>query len=295
MSEAPQPGFDAPSGEVRAAMERVLKSQALEGSNQLQRLLRLVVLRTLDGQSDLLKEYNLGLEAFQRPPDYDPKLDPIVRVQARRLRAKLDGYYAVEGTDDPIVIRIPKGAYVPVFSARPSVPTAKPARRPVWPVAAGISLLVAILAVVSVWIMRGTGAAKIDTRRSVAVLPLEVFSEGHSRDYVADEVAEVLTTELAKRKDLLVLSRTTAANYRGTTSSLPEIARDLHVRWVVEGGVGQEGDHAILKLRVIDSQTDRKIWADVFDFMPQEPLAVTSRAANLIGSAIASEVRDPER
>src|SRR6266852_8508812 len=112
-----------------------LCSQALGGSDQLKRLLRLVVERTLNGRPELLKEYNLGLEVFQRPPDYDPKIDPIVRVQARRLRSKLDEYYASEGADASVVIHIPKGAYTPVFEARKSAmppPGIKPARQRVW-------------------------------------------------------------------------------------------------------------------------------------------------------------------
>src|SRR6476660_7107985 len=100
-----------------------------------------VVERTLNGRPELLKEYNLGLEVFQRPPDYDPKIDPIVRVQARRLRSKLDEYYASEGAEASFLTQIPKGAYVPVFEARkPSspapgsqpVPEIKPAPRRLW-------------------------------------------------------------------------------------------------------------------------------------------------------------------
>src|SRR6516225_11905869 len=101
--------------DVRIQLDRILASRALAGSDQLKRLLRLTVDRTISNQSDLLKEYNLGLEVFQRPPDYDPKVDPIVRVQARRLRAKLDEYYAGEGYSDSLVIRLPKGGYMPAF------------------------------------------------------------------------------------------------------------------------------------------------------------------------------------
>src|SRR6267378_2115749 len=112
------------SEEVQRQLDRILASRTLAGSDQLKRLLRLTVERTINGQSDLLKEYNLGLEVFQRPPDYDPKVDPIVRVQARRLRSKLDEYYASEGADVSLVIRIPKGSYVPVFEARKSAASA---------------------------------------------------------------------------------------------------------------------------------------------------------------------------
>ena len=119
----------APREDVAAELERILASQALAGSDQLRRLLKLVVTRTLDGHADLLKEYNLGLDVFQRPPDYDPKLDPIVRVQARRLRAKLGEYYAGEGAHHTLVVQIPKGAYVPVFEQRGAGPGEAGARQ----------------------------------------------------------------------------------------------------------------------------------------------------------------------
>src|SRR6187401_3183076 len=122
MSEPRPADASATPDEVRLQLERILGSQALAGSDQLKRLLRVVVERTLSGHPELLKEYNLGLEVFQRPPDYDPKVDPIVRVQARRLRSKLDEYYASEGATDPLQVQIPKGAYVPAFGPRESVP-----------------------------------------------------------------------------------------------------------------------------------------------------------------------------
>src|SRR6267154_867255 len=136
MSEPPQAPAVFASEEVRTQLERILASQTLAGSDQLKRLLRLTVERKINHQSELLKEYNLGLEVFQRPPDYDPKVDPIVRVQARRLRAKLDEYYAGKGASDPLVICIPRGAYIPKFSHRSPAVTARKNMRTIW-IAAG--------------------------------------------------------------------------------------------------------------------------------------------------------------
>lgn len=302
MSEPLQADASPPPDEVRAELERILCSHAIGGSDQLKRLLRLVVERTLNGRPELLKEYNLGLEVFQRPPDYDPKIDPIVRVQARRLRSKLDEYYASEGAYDSLVIQIPKGAYVSVFEARKSaapapdikpVPDIKPMRQRWWLAAAGVAVLLSILVVARM--ARDNVAAPAEIRRSIAVLPLQMFTEGGSRGHIANQIAEVLTTELAKNKQLRVLSRTTASKYRETTLSLPEIARALGVRWVVEGGVGLEGSRAYVKLRAIDSLTDRKIWADVFDCDLSELVAVNARAADSIAAAIVTELRSPQR
>lgn len=272
--------------EIRAQLEKILASRTLGGSDQLKRLLQLVVSRTLAGQSDLLKEYNLGLEVFHRPADYDPKLDPIVRVQARRLRAKLDEYYAAEGPRDPVVIAIPKGAYVPAFEIRTAPQTARREWRPL--AIAGLSVVVAALLVA--WIAKDNFAAPADLDRSVAVLPLQTFTK-NGPDRVADHIAEVLTTELAKSRQLRVVSRTTASRYRETKSSLPAIARELGVRWIIEGGVGVEEDRAYVKLRAVDSRTDRKVWADVFDCEQAALVSANVRAADQIAAAIEAELR----
>lgn len=296
MSDPRGADASAPADEVRAQIERILCSQTLSGSDQLKRFLRLVVERTLNGQPELLKEYNLGLEVFQRPPDYDPKVDPIVRVQARRLRSKLVEYYAGEGAHDPVVIQIPKGAYVPVFDARNAAAPAqdtKSRRHRVWLAGAGIGVLAVILAVA--WLTRDGVAVPADAYRSIAVLPLQMFTESGSRGHIASQIAEVLTTELAKNTQLRVLSRTTATKYRETSSSLPEIARALGVRWVVEGGVGVQGNRVYVKLRAVDSRTDRKVWADVFDCDLSELVAVNARAADRIAAAIVLELRSSHR
>jgi TolB-like protein len=296
MGQATDTVVTSPPDDVRAQLERILASQVLAGSDQLKRFLRAVVERTLDGRADLLKEYNLGLEVFHRPPDYDPKLDPIVRVQARRLRSKLEEYYAREGAHDPVLIQIPKGAYVPVFEtnaagAQPASGVERdgraPDRRIVW-IAAMIIAVVGIVVAALRFQSGGAGPADID--HSVAVLPLKMFSAGGERGYIADEITEVLTTQLAKNKQIRVLSRTTASGYRDTKTPLPEVARALRVRWVVEGGVGVQGDRVYIKLRTVDSSTDRKVWADGLDCDQKELVPTATRAAGQIATAIVDRI-----
>jgi len=99
-------------------LERILTSPQLEASPSLCRLLRFVVEETLRGQGGSLKEYSLGTQVFDRGEAFDPRMDPIVRVQARNLRTRLAQYYAGPGAADPILIDLPKRTYVPVFQAR---------------------------------------------------------------------------------------------------------------------------------------------------------------------------------
>src|SRR5215472_18100220 len=96
-------------------LERVLASPGFARSERLSRLLRFVVERHLEGRDTELKESLIGVEVFGRKPDYDPKLDSIVRSEAARLRSRLIEYYAGEGSRDPVVIELPKGGYTPRF------------------------------------------------------------------------------------------------------------------------------------------------------------------------------------
>ncbi len=104
--------------EVWSAVNRIRVSKSMSGCHRLMQLLEFVVTLTLKGDAGHLKETTIGLEVFGRPPDYDPKVDTIVRSQAWRLRAKLKKYYAAEGTRDPLIIEIPTGHYIPAFHAR---------------------------------------------------------------------------------------------------------------------------------------------------------------------------------
>ena len=119
----PAPEADA----VRVQLDRILASPGFANADRLSRFLRFVVERTLDGEGDQLKEYRLGTEVFDRPTDYDPRLDSIVRVEARRLRSKLAEYYEGPGRADPVLIRVEKGGYAATFESAPAHPTTQPA------------------------------------------------------------------------------------------------------------------------------------------------------------------------
>jgi hypothetical protein len=98
-------------------MQRILHSAAFRNAHTLQQLLQFLVAQAYGPDTEALKEYTIGVGAFSRPQDFDPKTDPIVRVQTHRLRQKLREYYETEGRNDPILIEIPKGNYLPTFEA----------------------------------------------------------------------------------------------------------------------------------------------------------------------------------
>ena len=97
-------------------LERLLGSRILQGSESLRAFLRFVVTKAVDNQDASLKEYTIATEVFGRSNNYDSRSDSVVRVQAGRLRTKLQEYYATEGKHDRILIDLPKGHYAPTFS-----------------------------------------------------------------------------------------------------------------------------------------------------------------------------------
>ena len=100
---------------VRAELEQILQSPQFRDAGRLGPFLRHLVERTLAGDDSSLKESLLGTEFFQRGSDYDPRTDPVVRVEARRLRQRLEDYYGGAGTGSGVRVTLPKGGYVPVF------------------------------------------------------------------------------------------------------------------------------------------------------------------------------------
>jgi TolB-like protein/Flp pilus assembly protein TadD len=103
-------------------LNRILASKAFRQADRLKRFLSFVVAETLSGRSDRLKEFAVGVEVFGKDTSFDPRNDPIVRVQARRLRAQLSRYYREEGQADELVIEMPKGGYAPIFRPLKSTP-----------------------------------------------------------------------------------------------------------------------------------------------------------------------------
>ena len=104
---------DSDQKAVRKQLDRVLHSGPFAHSRRRQRFLEYVVNETLAGRGERLKGYNVGIEVFDRPESFDPAVDPIVRIEAARVREKLREYYDTEGLNDPIRIELPKGTYTP--------------------------------------------------------------------------------------------------------------------------------------------------------------------------------------
>lgn len=236
------------------------------------RFLRYVVERTLAGEADGLKEYAIGVDVFDRNDQYDPRVDSIVRVEAARLRSKVEEYYNRHGVQDPVVIRLKRGSYVPVFENRPAAASPVPVvggatqtvpRRAIrWPLtilAAGL-IMVAALA----W-RNGLGTSSDSPSTTIAVLPLAHFSSLEADKMLAARLTDGITTELARIGTLHVVSHTSALQFAGVRRPLREIARALNADFVVEGSLSTSSDSIRVSARLVDGATDQKIWVKDFD------------------------------
>jgi eukaryotic-like serine/threonine-protein kinase len=181
-----------------------------------------------------------------------------------------------------------------------SMPTAKVSLR--WQrgvIATGVAIfcLLALLFVLNVggWrerLLRGLTNRQIE---SLAVLPLQNLSRDPEQDYFADGMTEELITDLSKIGALRVISRTSVMHYKGTTKTLPEIARELKVDAVVEGSVRRSGDQVRITAQLIYAPTDRHLWAESYERSLRDVLALQSEVASAIANEIKIKVTPEEQ
>lgn len=111
---------------IREQVDRILTSDAFAQSQRRRRFLSYIVTEMLAGNGERLKSYTVAIEVFDREKSFDSAANPLVRIEAGRLRDKLRAYYAHEGAYDPIRIDLPKGSYAPLIEFREAVPLGPP-------------------------------------------------------------------------------------------------------------------------------------------------------------------------
>ena len=168
-----------PSGVVESQLDRIIASSHFVDAPRLKRFLQYVIDESLAGNEGRLKGYTIALEVFDRPEDFDPQTDTIVRVQAVQLRRRLDLYYADEGRDDPLRISIPKGTYAPLFQLQLDPEAPRDLDREHQP-----------------------EEPAVRAKPSIAVLPFQNLSGNTDDQYFADGLTEETIANLARFKDL---------------------------------------------------------------------------------------------
>lgn len=287
-------------GAIIEELNRICESDAFRKSERQKRFLTFVVRQTLSGKAGDIKEPVLAMEVFDRTSDYDPKVDTIVRVEARRLRTKLAEYYSAAGATDPIRIELPTGSYVPVFQAQAPQPL-PPARlekqdergpgRPLWFWVLPVAILAVSIAAV-LWLRNRTSPSPPSR---VAVLPFQNLNFQPVDQLYSDGVTEALITDLAKIRRLQVISRTSVMRFKGTRQALREIASQLQVDYVVEGSFQRNGDQCRITAQLIRTSDDVHIWAEAYDLPFTDILRVQRRVATEIVNRVNVALDPSER
>jgi adenylate cyclase len=281
--------------EVRAQLDRIIASPEFRVPERLRKFLHYVVETTLAGQAEQIKAYTIALEVFERDETFDAHADPVVRIEAGRLRRALELYYLVVGQLDPVLIEIPKGGYVPLFTRR-SVPAAEVTTQPgeitaapkvsphpqKWPrpfavVPAALSIAALVLAFTywsstrAVPPVSGAGAAASVTspaalpdQPTLAVAPFSGLGEAPEAELYAAGLTEEVLTQLARFKEVTVLGRETSMSITPQTD-VTRVRRDFGARYLLEGGMRLSAGRIRVTSRLLDAGTAAVLWSQAYD------------------------------
>jgi len=267
-----------------AVLEKILASRHFSNARRLSDFLRFVVRKTASGEAAQIKEYSIALEVYGRRPDYDPKVDCIVRVEASRLRAKLRDYYEAEGSADPIRLQLPLGSYVPVFEAAPEpaaadAPTTTRRTPPRWLVAVSLAAFTTMAGLVPL------AQRSENSRNSIAVLPFANTSGAAGKDYFSDGLTEQITNELGRSGKLQVAARSSAQQFKDG-GDVRRIGEKLHVDVVLEGSVRFAGDRIHVTARLYETHRGGQIWSNEFSRAAGDVLALQDEISAAIAQAL---------
>ena len=259
---------------IRVQLRRILVGDGFKRSERICRFLSYAVERTLQGHGGELKESVLAVEVYNRPPDYNPKIDPIVRNDARRLRAKLSEYYETEGSGDPVIIEIPKGSYLPLFREREALPRA--ARESGWSIRKALNVLghrkviamavtALVAAALTIYWAGQHREARARSAVAIAVLPFIDLGPDAGSQYLSDGLTEELINDLTNIDDLRVPARTSAFAFKGKQLDIRDIGARLNVDMILEGSVRKEGNKLRVTAQLIKVADGYHVWSATYD------------------------------
>ena len=306
---APQPTAD----EVRTELALILASQCFAQAARSSEFLRYVVERSLAGEAERLKAYTLAIEVFKRPASFDAQSDPLVRVEAGRLRRRLLEYYVAEGYANPLRIDLPRGGYAPEFSyaAPPPRAVAAPASTRIeshgvsqpaaparlssrWRRARTLAVLGVIVVLATLVIIERADrtahpsgaptdrALVLPSGPKIVVLPFENLSGDSHLDYFADGFTEEIMLRLGAF-NLFVIANPTS-NYRAAPQPAGALAGEIDAAYLLTGSVRASRERVRISARLIERATDAQLWTSAYD----EDLTVASLLA--IQEKLATEV-----
>jgi serine/threonine-protein kinase len=232
---------------VREQLVRINGDPIFRGSPRLLRLLSVIVERTLEARPTDLKEYSLAVDVFERPASFDPRLDPIVRVRASNLRAKLTQYYASSGSHDPLRIEIPRGSYEARFSSNSSIH---------------------------------------DPSASIAVLPCIDLSPSRDQEYFCDGITEEIISALSAIEGIRVTGRTSSFYFKNNLTGISEVGERLGVENVLESSCRRDGRRIRVTARLVQVTTGLSRWSKTFESELKDVFAVQQEIAASVANAL---------
>ena len=259
---APHGHTEVGAESIRAALEKVLGSRTFTTAKNLRAFLGYAVLQALDGRSDLLKEYSIGIDVFGRSDRFDPRLDPIVRVHAWKLRARLAKYYETEGAQDALQIEFHKGSYAPRFTnaaARDAYAHSSP------------------------------GASLPPPALSIAVLPFVARSENRADEAFCDSLTDEVISLLGRVPELRVAAQTSAFQFKQQTLDIRRIARTLNVRMVLEGSVRRYGRTRRITYQLVDASTGYQLCSDNHESETEDEQAIQREIAGRVARMLRAQ------
>ena len=244
--------------EIAEQLSRVLASKAFRQADRLKRFLSFIVEETMAGRGGRLKEFVVGVEVFGKPESFDPRNDPIVRVQARRLRAQLVRFYREEAPDSELIIELPKGGYAPVFRQLKSAP----ARRVVRPM--------------------------LVSRNTVVVIPFADHSASGDQEYFCEGLAQEIIHAIAATDEIRLVAWSLGSP--GVHTPFKEIAERSNAALIVTGSVRTSGPDARITMNLIDTSSGCYLWSGAIDRKLDGTFAVQEEAARLVVEQLKREL-----
>ncbi len=250
-----------PAAIVREQLFRVVNSPTFTPSARLCRFLTYIVDRTVEGDLDNLKEFTVAIEVFDRNSDYDPNIDAIVRVEARRLRAKLKAYYEEgPGTADPVLIALRPGSYVPIFRWLHGGPHHKQEDLP--------------------------REVSLPNRTSIAVLPFVNMSPEPEQDYFCDGITEEIINSLTRLSGLNVIARTSAFQFKSVLIDIREVGQRLGADLVIEGSVRKAGEQLRITAQAVHADSGHHLWSETFRRELKDVFAIQEEIAQSVADLL---------
>lgn len=233
---------------VRAQLDKILNSPVFIRSRRLGRFLRFTIDQALEGRQATLKEYLVGVEVFNKLESFDPRIDSIVRVEARRLRSKLEIYYQTDGADDPIVVHFLKGSYVPLIMKRDQAP---PSHR-----APGNNV----------------------QRLSIAIAQFANLSPDPQDGFFSSGLTEDMISALTRLDAYRVIARSVQCGAQG------EIRPDLQL----EGSVRRHAGRLRISAQLIDVEKGIYLWSETFDRDGDDVFSVQEEVCRAVVAALSA-------